>query len=128
MLSIPPHFGVVIIPISSGAAQAGWEGAPALYVLRMGPVVSMMRTPIRGMCPNCYRHAVAATDLVGTRRPYSGDYACCGACGEFAVFDFFRRANVMRKPTRMELEDIANNESAKLCRSNWDAGRRAAMQ
>jgi hypothetical protein len=42
-----------------------------------------------------------------------GDYCCCQRCGEFAVFDFTKRSNRLRKPTRYEQIEIAKNPSAK---------------
>lgn len=88
----------------------------------------MRKTPIRAACPHCYRTAIDAIDIDGDRRPYTGDYAVCGACGEFAVFDFTRRANVFAKPDLWDLQEIARNASAQACLARWHRLKQTVMQ
>lgn len=72
----------------------------------------MLKTKIRGTCPYCYRHAVAASDPYSDQVPYHGDLARCGGCGAFCVIDFGQRRNVLRKPTAREAGEIALNPHA----------------
>lgn len=91
----------------------------------------MRQTKIRGSCPFCFTSAKCATDYNGDERPYSGDFAVCGECGEFMVFDLARRANGLRKPTAREQFEINKNAGALAVRRHWEekhTKKRAALQ
>jgi hypothetical protein len=78
----------------------------------------MRKIKIRAHCPHCFRNLICA-NAVDNIRPYSGDYAICSACGEFAVFEFSRRAQVLRVPSPRERVEIAKSASANAARARW---------
>ncbi|MEH2525849.1 hypothetical protein V1288_003758 [Bradyrhizobium sp. AZCC 2176] len=79
----------------------------------------MRETRIRARCCSCYRTATVAVDRDGNERPYSGDIAICRGCGTPQVFDFSRRANVLRRATPFEWTRIETNPHYLRVKARW---------